>query len=147
MILHEPTFKVIRSTHSGYIDGSFLVVEPLEVLWKAKRCVLTVDSGTITNFASIPTGFRNVFPVNGRHRLAAVAHDALYGAGGRITTDTVIGVRGMLIATTEDVEVFYTRQDADLLFYEMMICEGVRKSKACAMYRAVRWFGRSAWEQ
>ena len=145
MILHEPTFKVLRSTHKSYLDGAFLVVDPLIYAWEDKRCVITVPSGTITNFASVPTGLRNVFPINGKHRLAAVAHDSLYGHGGVIQVSTILGIRGMPIETFEPVKIYYTRAEADLIFLQLMLVEGVRKSKARAMYRAVRWFGKSSW--
>lgn len=39
---------------------------------------ITVPRGFITDFASIPVPFRNVFDINGPSRLPAVLHDWLY---------------------------------------------------------------------
>ena len=145
MILREPAFKVVRASHSMYKKGAFVLIEPLVVAWESKRCVLTVGEGTFTNFSSVPFGFRNVFPVNGRHRLAAVAHDALYGMGGVFRTRTLIAVNGSFIQVKEDAFVYYSRKEADQLFYDLMIVEGVNKVKAWLMFRAVRLFGKSHW--
>ena len=145
MILHEPTFKVVRYSNAGYRDGAFELVDPLIFLWAAKRCVVTVRTGIVTNFASVPTGFRNVFPVNDKHRLPAVAHDYLYGCAGRIYVDQLVSVTGQFIPTKSKAAIFYTRAEADRIFYDLMLAENVRPSKAKMMYWAVRAFGASSY--
>lgn len=145
MILREPAFKVVRYADTNYRDGSFVLVEPLVFVWEKKRCVVTVSAGIVTNFASIPPGFKNTFPVNGRHRLAAVAHDFLYGCAGIIKVDQFLAPTGEPVATEESFEIYYTRAEADLVFYELMLAEAVKKTKARLMYQAVRWFGHKSW--
>ena len=145
MIQHEPTFKVVRSSAQNYKDGCFVLVEPLIFEWRAKRVVIRVETGFVTNFASIPTGFRNLFPVNDKHRLAAVAHDYLYSCAGVARSYEFIKPNGCIIKNNDGFNVIYDRPEADQLFYDMMISEGVKQSKAKAMYRAVRYFGFLAW--
>lgn len=141
MILREPTFRIVRHAHKSYVNGAFELVEPFMFAWRAKKCVVTVPAGEITNFASIPIGFQNLFPVNGRHRLPSVAHDALYGRGGELTTKTVIDMNDRFLSLSEPVRVFYTRVEADQLFYEFMLAEKVNTTKAWLMYQAVKLFG------
>lgn len=145
MIIKEPTFSVIRFTDFKYTDGSFLVTMPMVFEWRAKRCLVTVEVGFMTNFASIPAGMRNLFPVNGKHRLPALAHDYLYANGGTILVKDILQLDGDILPLNEPVEVHYTREEADELFRAFMISEGVHKTRAQFMYLAVRWFGQSNW--
>lgn len=145
MILHEPSFKVVRSSAKDYKDGCFVLVEPLVFEWQAKRVIIEVQTGFLTNFASVPIGFRNLFPVNDKHRLAAVAHDYLYSCGGVVRSNHFIKLNGCAIKHENGFSVFYTREEADQLFFNMMISEGVKKGKAKAMFLAVKYFGFAAW--
>lgn len=145
MILKEPSFNVIRFNDKQYKEGSFLLTQPMQFMWPAKRCVVTVEVGFITNFASIPGICRSVFPVNGLHRLPAVAHDYLYSNGGTIHVLAALSSKGTITPLSEPAKVFYTRQDADHLFYDFMLSEGVNYTKARLMFSAVRWFGQQNW--
>lgn len=147
MIVREPTLRVIRKNDpDGYIEGSFEIVEPLIFTWRRKRCIVSVDVGTITNFASIPVGFRNVFNINGNHRLAAIVHDFLYGQGGVVHTKKILGVKDRAIPVIQPITVYYSRKEADDLFIDIMKHEGVGYLTACTMYAAVRLFGGFAWK-
>lgn len=145
MILQEPSFNVIRFNNKQYKEGSFLLTKPMEFIWSPKRCVVTVEEGFITNFASIPAACRGFFPVNGLHRLPAVAHDYLYSNGGKIKVFSTIATKNVVVKLKEPATIYYTREDADRLFYDFMIEEGVNKTKAQLMHTAVRWFGQSNW--
>lgn len=146
MIVKEPSFRVVRKNQMDYKKGTFIVIDPLVFHWKAKRCVVTVDTGAFTNFASIPFGFRNIFDVNGNHRLAALVHDYLYWLGGVITTQELrVHAAKPYTASDTPLRIHYTRQEADQVFYELMLADYVPKWQAKIMYGAVRVFGRNAW--
>lgn len=147
MILREPTFKVVRAISDQYKAGYFVLASPLVFLWESKQCVITIETHTKTNFASIPFGLRNLYPVNGRHRLPSVVHDALYGAGGIITTQTIVSSSGSFIQTLAPVTIRYTRREADEIFKALMMCERVSNIKATTMFWGVRLFGFAHWSK
>ena len=71
---------------------------------------ITVETGTITNFASIPAPLRLFFSVNGKHRKAATLHDYLYE------------------------KQMFGRKQCDELFLEAMKSCGVGYFKRYSMY-------------
>ena len=76
-----------------------------------------------TDFASIPWFFRLIFqPATGKHRRAAVVHDWIY--------------------RTADQD--FTKEEADLIFLEIMEMDGVSKVKRKMLYQAVKRFGSSS---
>lgn len=83
---------------------------------------ITVPADFITDFASIPRGLWNLFPPTGRYGKAAVIHDYLY--------------RGSGVA----------RIDADNVFREAMEVLQVPWLTRQLVYRAVRVFGRWAYQ-
>lgn len=83
--------------------------------------VITVPSGFETDFASIPRIFWRIILPSGSHREAAVVHDWLYFCGDR------------------------HKVVADGIFMEAMKCLGVPKWRRVAMFYAVLFFGRNAW--
>lgn len=85
----------------------------------------TAWAGTIVNGASIPRFLWPIFggPFTGRHRNAAVLHDAYYHKH-----------HGK------------TRKQVDAMFYRKMRDDGVNYIKAKAMYYGVRVGGRKAWK-
>ena len=139
IIVKEPDFKVVRLSGGKYFKNSFVLNSTMAFYWPEIGRVIVIPAGTVTNFASVPFGFKNLFPVNCRHRLPAVIHDYLYGMGGYISVE--LSVRGI---TTP---VVYTRKQADKLFYEAMLEERVTRVKAWCMYTAVRCFGFGFWEK
>ena len=87
---------------------------------------IDVPAGFVTDFASVPQGFRFYVGRTGKHALAAVVHDYLY------KTQFIDGT---------PIE----RKTADKIFLEAMKVSGVRWTKRRIMYRAVRLFGWVAW--
>ena len=85
-------------------------------VWWCKR-------GDVIDGASIPRFLWSMLggPYSGLHRVATALHDSAYIAK--------VG----------------TRKQADQMMLEKMLADGVGVVKARLMYRAVRWFGRSAW--
>jgi hypothetical protein len=86
--------------------------------------LITVPVGFVTDLASVPVGFRNLFPINDRSRKAAVVHDYLYSLKNG-------GDKG--------------REKADQIFLHAMKLCGVAWWKRSLMYRAVRMFGWWFW--
>ena len=97
--------------------------EPLRC--ECRVFLIDVSKGFTTDLASIPRIARLLFPVNDLHRPAAVVHDWLY-------------VRQRMLHRTLDSHCWIKREDADLVFYELMLSAGVNRIKAWVMYRAVR---------
>lgn len=128
MITKEPTLRIARSKDNGFIDSTFMVVEPMRYEWKTRSVTIEVPAGFVTDFASIPRLLRPFIPINGAHRLPALLHDYLYESAGRIETET----QGAL---------WYAKSDADNLFKQAMLEEGVSAPVAQLMYLAVRIFG------
>lgn len=89
--------------------------------------VIHIPEGTKTDFASVPPGFRNLFPKDGSYTPAAIIHDYLYETR---------GLRGR-----------YTRAQCDRIFLEAMKVVGVGVVRRRLMYRAVRAGGWWAWRQ
>lgn len=87
---------------------------------------IDVPDGFETDFASVPWGFRNLFPKDGPWTQAAVLHDWLYNTR---------GVNGR------------TRKECDGIFLEAMKVLNVAWIKRETMYRAVRSFGWIYWNK
>lgn len=85
--------------------------------------IISVPHGFVTDFASVPRFFWRIVPPWGRYSPAAVVHDYLY-ASGRVS-----------------------RAEADLAFLGLMKRLGVPLWKRWTMYRAVRLFGKQAWDR
>lgn len=87
--------------------------------------VIRVPKGFVTDFASIPKWFWWIFPPYGRYNKAAVVHDYLYKK-----------------------ESGFSKIVADAIFYEAMESSDVPYMQRAAMYKAVSYFGQSAynWE-
>lgn len=87
--------------------------------WGSKTYI-EVPEAFITDFASIPWGFRWILPPNGPWLKAAVIHDFMY----------------------ENAPHFgWRRAYCDMVFLEGMRTLGVRKVTRLVMYSAVRLFG------
>lgn len=85
-------------------------------------CLLDIPEGFVTDYASVPRLFWNIFPpADPRYSRAAVLHDRLYE------------------------EWTVTRAAADAVFREAMLATGTRRLRAWVMWLAVRAFGRSAY--
>ena len=95
-----------------------------------KPLVITVPKGFENDLASIPRAFTWLFPVNGKHRWAAVIHDWLYANKG------FLGER-----------MIFTRLECDQIFLEGMKVMGVPWWKRHSMYRGVRAGGWVRWNK
>ena len=82
-----------------------------------------VPRGFVFDGASIPLIFRRLFPHGGKKMAGAMAHDWLY--------------------RNKWIEI--TRREADLVFYNGMISNGVEPWKAKVMYLGVRLGGWLTW--
>lgn len=85
--------------------------------------IISVPSGFITDFASVPRIFWSIIPPFGVHGKAAVVHDYCY--------------------TT----ACYSKEKSDLIFLEAMKVLKVKKWKRNVMYLAVDLFGGWAWRK
>lgn len=83
---------------------------------------ISVVKGFITDFASVPRPLWNVYPPWGKYGCAAIVHDWLYW------TQTT------------------TREIADAVLGEAMICSGCDKVTEADIYAAVALFGEFAWD-
>ena len=92
-----------------------------------KPAKITVPAGFENDLASIPRLLTWAFPVNGKHRWAAVVHDWLYHNKGEI--------EGLKL----------TRKQCDRIFLEGMQTMGVGRVKRSMMYRGVRTGGWTSW--
>ena len=101
-------------------SGEWILDQPLHYRTEEGGDIV-VPADFVTDLASIPMGFRNFFPINGRHRQAAVVHDYLYA--------NHIG----------------SRKRADEIFLQAMTACDVPLWRRRLMYRAVRLFGWVFW--
>lgn len=79
---------------------------------------IVVPTYSTNNLASIPRGFRSLFPVNGPHRPAAALHDYLYEKKGKGIKVIYDDVKNNSIRT-EYIDI--TREEADKIFLEAML--------------------------
>ena len=103
----------------------FRLMEPLRIVWKDKP-PLVVPWGFRSDGASVPRFFwRLVFPKGDERALrAAFVHDWIY----------------------RNHPAGWTKEDADLLFYELLLEDGVPKWRAWLAYQGVSLFGHWAWK-
>lgn len=88
--------------------------------------IITVPTGFISDFASVPRFLWDLYPPEGRWDWAAVVHDYLYENGGVIPGSTKV----------------YTKLEADQIFRDGMQRQGVGPVTRNIMYIMVRKFGR-----
>lgn len=81
-----------------------------------------IPAGFLTDYASIPKMFRNIYEPTGPARFPAILHDFLYGKLG-------------------GAPYYKTRRESDDLFLEAMQLVGVDLAQRRIIYRAVRLFG------
>tara|TARA_Y100000310_G_scaffold221436_2_gene223020 strand:+ start:4695 stop:5126 length:432 start_codon:yes stop_codon:yes gene_type:complete len=95
---------------------------------------LRAPKGTKTDGASIPRFFWRLIgpPLHADYAPAAVIHDAAY--------------EGTLLWTEKGVVQLFTREEADDLFLFLMEKLGIPPWRRKMMFRAVRWFGKKAWD-
>ncbi|WEE28337.1 DUF1353 domain-containing protein [Aeromonas hydrophila] len=110
------------------------ILQPLDsvnwVLYEAYRIetpklTFTIPKGFKTDLASVPRCIWNIYPPFGLYTGAAVAHDYIY--------------------RTPQIRI--TREEADLVFLELMQQAQCNNSEAKLMYSAVRAFGHGSFKQ
>ncbi|MEE8435397.1 MAG: DUF1353 domain-containing protein [bacterium] len=118
---------------AGRGEPDYLVAEPYRVSFQlaGQPRAITVPKGMLTDLTSVPRIARSIVGKVGRHLEAAIVHDFLYIAW-QLVDDRK--------ALRED------RLFADDLMYEAMKVAGVGWFKRSLIYRAVRDFGRSTYE-
>ena len=108
--------------HIEGTSNSFIVKLPFRYV--GKKWDVAVKAGWVSDGASVPKIFWNIFPpVAGRYLEAAILHDALY------------------------MSEALPRKECDLLFLEAMEKLGVKAWKRYTMYWAVRAFGWRVWKK
>ena len=109
---------------SDEFGNVYTLRERLEIRWNGK--LLTVPVGFKSDGASVPRFFwRAVFPPGDNRALrAAFAHDYVY----RMHPDG------------------WTKAEADQMFYDLLIADGIPVINAKLAYWGVRLFGGKAWE-
>ena len=104
------------------VDEGYMVLHAFKYI-PARGPAITVPPGFVTDFASIPRGFRWWITGHGKTRKPAVIHDYLYATWGS------------------------HRDKADKIFLEALGEVGVSPWKAKLCYRAVRAFGWAAFKE
>jgi hypothetical protein len=118
--------------HLIEVDGSEGVLEQPVKFYSAELGLIVVaPAGMETDFASIPRGLWNIFPKRGKHDRGAVLHDA--------------GYRGHL-QSAAGTTLALSKHAIDRLFLEAMEVAGVSRGSRTLMYRAVSWFGGTAFK-
>ena len=104
-------------------DGRHYKLTKDMVVFSHRIGVTIIPAGFVTDMASVPRGFWNLFPPTGPYAKAAVYHDYLYQLGS------------------------VSRADADREFVEGMRALGVCWITRMAMWAALRLFGWKAWDE
>jgi hypothetical protein len=102
------------------IDNGYRTLQQ-DLIYETPFRSFIIPKGFKTDYASVPKVFWNILPPTGVYTYAAVLHDYLYHTG------------------------IVSKEDADKLFYDVMLELGVSKVKAYGMYKAVDMFGFKAW--
>ncbi len=91
---------------------------------------IRIPAGFICDGSSIPRALWTLIGLHkdGKNREPSLVHDWLYMHQGRIP------------------ERKYSRQEADRLYYDMLIAYGVPNKSAWRSYKGVRWFGKKHWK-
>jgi len=120
--------------HLGYIDGTQWCVKDGFTFWLSDVEFVTVPSGFVTDFASIPRLLRVHWPSpGGPWDLPAVVHDFLYQFAFVQCVDGSI----------REID----RGEADQIFRDAMDVMRVRETAEWCIYRGVRAGGWVAWRR
>ncbi len=123
---HQPVGKFTTDLNLKYINGIFWSLESELVYVSSKGETVTVPKGFITDMASVPKLFWNIFPPMGdgsKYGEAAVVHDFLYA--------------------TQKIP----KPQSDNFFLDAMNTLCVPMWKRYLLYYAVAFFGQSSWNE
>lgn len=100
--------------------------------WEWEWCgnVEKAPAGLVIDGASVPRAAWWFLPPDGLHRAAACAHDVAYIGRGKMPSGLEM-----------------KREEADLMFYTLMLRGGVGNKRAAVAYHAVRGFGWREWNR
>lgn len=98
-----------------------------------KLILVVAHKGFVTDLASIPQVFWNIFPPFGNYSEAAITHDYLYRTGGDAYWVVVDGV---------PLPIKLSRAEADLVFKLGMKAKGVGLITRTILYTAVKVLGK-----
>ena len=109
------------------------------------RLTITVPKGFLTDGASIPRFLWRFcgHPMMTRRIRIAVVHDFIYAERGKVSVRIVLEGRNSLRPSQPQT---LTRQEADALYRDGLICLGFKGWKATLEYWMIRIFGGSHWE-
>jgi len=99
-------------------DKIWILVDATCYIWKG--LMISVDAGFRTDLATIPFPLTAIAPRYGAYNRAAIVHDFLYATKGRVGDQQL------------------TRKEADQVFYDIMIEDGVPRWKAYTFWLSVR---------
>lgn len=132
-------------------DKEYVITKDIIIEWvfpgNGKRYRIVVYKGYRTDFASVPKLFWNIIKPDGTYRLAAVAHDFLYGFQGcpRILDTWYFFKQETEGSDWEPANARLIKSECDDLFKQLMLESGTDPGKANLMYLAVKFFGQGAW--
>lgn len=139
-IKEKINFAIQNPKASGISDVVIREVDPSgvyeliqEYTYEAKDYKITAKEGFKFDRASIPRIFWVLIAKDDLSNVAPLFHDMLYRSEGTLEQDQVIDYRT------------FTKDEADILFYEIMLKRGVKKWRAYAAYLAVSNFAGFAW--
>ncbi|WP_271519133.1 DUF1353 domain-containing protein [Bradyrhizobium sp. CCBAU 53380] len=118
--------KPVGPLHVGrFAERMYFLLRPIR--WEpnpnqAGYSAVTVPTGFVTDFASIPRVFWSALPPDGQYTYPAIVHDYLYWSQAG------------------------SREDADSILKFGMEDFGIGAPTVTAIYEAVRAFGQSAWD-
>lgn len=132
-------------------DKQYVVTKDIHIDWiypgNGKRYKIVVYKGYITDFASVPRIFWNIIKPDGTYRLAAIAHDFLYGFQGcpRILDTWYFFKQETEGGDWVPANARLIKSEVDDLFKQLMLEAGTAPNKAGTMHLAVKLFGGGAW--
>lgn len=115
--------KIHKEDENGNVY-TLMEEDGLTVIWDWRT--LIVPQGFQSDGASVPRFFwRFVFPPGDTKALrAAFAHDFVYRTH----------------------PIGWTKQNADQMFYDLLVADGIGSMSAWCAYQGVKWFGKSSWD-
>lgn len=106
----------------------------MEHYTRTRTTRVCVPPGERFNLASVPVWVPRFIADDDDYPAASLMHDKLYEYSGKLPASWFLSPARS-----------YTRDEADRLFYMMLVGSGAPRWRAELMYRAVRWFGGRFW--
>lgn len=126
--MKKDKFEIFCMSANG---RDFTITKPFYYEYKGE--LLVAPEGFVTDFASIPRIFWNIYPPTGIYMPAALLHDVYYSAELKSSLPYASG--------------FSAREWCDRMFYDVMKDCGCTWFTRSLMYRAVRDWGWIVWNR